>query len=114
MRRATEAMRARPSLVAGRDRLDTAVMETVEGVVVKIGAEGLVCAGVIERGLGVAVRVDDGAARATGPALLECLRQIDVVRSEQLDALEPFARPPVLGGGRPVGAVISDVTLSAI
>jgi len=107
MRRAVEAMRAEPYLVAGRNRIDTALMQQIDTLVVKSGAEGLVCAGIIERGLGVAVRIDDGSARATGPALIRALHLLEVVGSEQVEALEGLARPPVLGGSRPVGALTS-------
>jgi L-asparaginase II len=111
--RATAAMRAAPHLVAGRNRVDTALMQTVPDVVAKEGAEGLRCAGAARRSIGVAVRVDDGSARASGPALLRVLRLLDVVGDEHLATLDPFARPPVLGGGRPVGALTSDFTLSS-
>jgi L-asparaginase II len=107
LRRVREAMRREPYLVAGADRIDTALMRGVDTLVVKSGAEGLVCAGILDRGLGVAVRIDDGSARATGPALIRALHLLEVVGNEQVEALERFARPPVLGGGRPVGALTS-------
>ncbi|HEX2069421.1 MAG TPA: asparaginase, partial [Actinomycetota bacterium] len=42
------AMTREPYMVAGRNRVDTALMETVPGLVVKGGAEGLICAAVID------------------------------------------------------------------
>ena len=86
---------ANPYLVAGRDRADTALMETVEGLVTKGGAEGLACAALPERGLGVAVRADDGASRAAAPALIRSLALLGILTEDQLGALERFARPPV-------------------
>ena len=109
--RAVEAMRRAPYLVAGRDRLCTAVMEAVPDVVVKVGAEGLVCAGVLGRGIGIAVKVTDGAARAAEPALVRALALLDVVPDPEPPPLAPFARPPVLGGGRPVGEIVADFEL---
>jgi L-asparaginase II len=103
------AMRARPYLVAGRDRADTALMQAVDGLLAKGGAEGLACAAVEDRGIGVAVRIDDGSSRAAAPALLRALALLEVVGEEQLETLERFARPPVLGGGRPVGALTSTI-----
>jgi L-asparaginase II len=111
MRKAVEAMRREPYLVAGRDRIDTALMQEVDTLVVKIGAEGLVCVGVLDRGIGVAVRVDDGSPRAADPATVRALHLLEVVGNEQVEALEAFARPPVMGGGRPVGRVTSDFVL---
>lgn len=101
--RITAAMRAEPYLVAGRNRVCTAVMDAVPDVIVKVGAEGLVCAGLIGRGIGVAVRIDDGNPRATDPAIIEVLRELGALGEEPLETLDPFAEPPVLGGGRPVG-----------
>jgi L-asparaginase II len=104
--RVAAGMRSEPYLVAGRHRVCTAVMEAVPDVIVKVGAEGLVCAGLVGRGVGVAIKVDDGNARATDPAIVHALRLIDALGEERVEALEPFARPPVLGGGRPVGQML--------
>jgi L-asparaginase II len=113
VRRATSAMRAEPYLVAGRERVDTALMEVTENVVVKVGAEGLVCAAVMDRGIGVAVKVADGTARADGPALIRTLRDLDVLDDTQVDKLDAHARPEVLGGGRAVGHIEAAFTLTA-
>ncbi len=109
--RAVGAMRAAPYLVAGRHRLCTILMEAVPGVVVKVGAEGLVCAGVVGRGIGVAVKVQDGAARAAEPALVRALMLLGVVQDPDVPGVARFARPPVLGGGRPVGQLVADFDL---
>jgi L-asparaginase II len=110
--RAVSAMRAEPYLVAGRNRPDTAIMQAADGVIVKGGAEGLMCAAIVGRGVGIAVKIrDGGAGRASGPALIRALAVLGILSPEQLDRLAPFARPPVLGGGRPVGEVVSDFDL---
>jgi L-asparaginase II len=104
--RATGAMVAEPYLVGGRDRLDTGVMRVADGeVLVKEGAEGLVCASVMSSGLGIAIKVADGGSRADEPALVSVLQQLDALTQAQVRALAAFAAPPVLGGGRPVGSV---------
>lgn len=108
---AVAAMRAEPYLVAGRGRSDTTIMEAIPGVVTKVGAEGLHCAAVLGQGIGVAVRVDDGSDRAAAPALLKVLELLGLLDEAQLDALRPVAAPPVLGGGRPVGALVAEVRL---
>jgi L-asparaginase II len=101
--RAVGAMRAEPYLVAGRERVCTAVMEAADGVVVKVGAEGLVCAGIAGSGLGVAIKAEDGAARAQAPAVVHALRLLGALDEEAWSALSGHARPPLLGGGSPVG-----------
>lgn len=110
-RRCTAAMRAHPYLVAGRERVETALMEAASGIFVKGGSEGLLCAGVPERSLGIAVKVADGNSRAAGPALISVLRQLDVVDDGVVELLAPHARPPVLGGGRAVGELQAVVRL---
>jgi L-asparaginase II len=109
--RAVNAMIREPYMVAGRNRVDTAVMEVAGNVVAKSGAEGLLCAAVPERGLGVAVKVRDGSYRATGPALIRALELLDVLAPDQVARLEDHARPPVLGGGRPVGELVAEFDL---
>ncbi len=104
-RRAVTAMLAEPYLVGGRNRTDTDLMTATGDVLAKEGAEALSCAGVLPSGLGVAVKIEDGGYRAASPALIHALRRIDALTDVQTEALGAHARPPVLGGGRPVGAM---------
>jgi L-asparaginase II len=63
------AMRARPELVgAERGAIDTELMRLRDGWIAKGGAEGLFCAAHAD-GRGVALKAEDGAYRAIGPAL---------------------------------------------
>lgn len=78
--RIRDGMRARPELVGGsRGAIDTDLMRLRDGWIAKGGAEGLYCAA-HESGLGVALKCEDGAYRAIGPALAEVL-EIDEFRS---------------------------------
>ena len=111
--RATDAMRANPYLVAGRKREDTAIMQAAPGLIVKSGAEALICAADPERGIGVAVKVADGGDRAAPPALLRTLELLGVLSPSQMRTLDRFARPWVTGGGERVGELVTDVSLSS-
>jgi L-asparaginase II len=63
------AMRARPELVGASDgALDTDLMRLRDGWIAKVGVEGLFCAA-HEDGRGIALKAEDGADRAIGPAL---------------------------------------------
>ena len=66
-RRVAEAMRERPELVRGEGAHDTELMRLGGGWIAKGGAEGLLCAA--RDGLGIALKVEDGAQRPLGPAL---------------------------------------------
>ncbi|MEX0984985.1 MAG: asparaginase, partial [Actinomycetota bacterium] len=103
LRRATDAMRAEPYLVGGRDRDDTAVMAAIPGIVMKEGAEALNCVAVPAAGLGIAVKVADGGYRAAGPATIAVLEALGSIPSPARRSLEKLARPLVRGGGRAVG-----------
>ncbi|MGH2555807.1 MAG: asparaginase [Actinomycetota bacterium] len=110
-RRAVGAMRAEPYMVAGRNRPDTAVMQEASAVIAKGGAEGLMCAALLDRGLGLAVKSRDGAGRAAGPALIHVLRSMDALDGDAVSRLAPFARPAVLGGGESVGEIVPEFEL---
>lgn len=59
------ACMAEPFYVAGTGRACTRLMQAAPGrIFVKTGAEGVFCAAVPEKGLGIAVKCDDGAGRA--------------------------------------------------
>lgn len=66
-----------------------------EGLFVKTGAEGVYCAGLSGRGLGVALKVEDGAKRAADPALVRILESLDALPPDPDGTLEPFRRPPI-------------------
>jgi L-asparaginase II len=66
--RILSAMRAHPELVGGESSLDTQVMRAHPGWLAKGGAEGLLC-GISADGAGFALKTEDGAFRALGPAL---------------------------------------------
>ncbi len=112
-RRAVGAMLAEPYLVAGRSRVDTAVMEATRTIAVKAGAEGLLCGALTDRGVGIAVKVADGSPRADDPAFIHALVRLGAIDQGVAEALREHARPPVLGGGEPVGELVADFELEA-
>ena len=111
--RAAGSMRTEPYMVAGRNRPETALMEATKNIVAKAGAEGLMCAGVLGEGLGMAVKIRDGTSRASGPAGIHALRQLGYLDDAQVERLAAFALPPVLGGGQPVGQLRADFALNS-
>jgi L-asparaginase II len=81
-RRLRRAVANAPFMVAGTGRFDTRVMERLgERVFCKVGAEGVYCASLPERGLGVAIKIDDGtgarAAEVVMAALIEAFVRLD-------------------------------------
>ncbi len=70
--RVVRAMRAHPDLLRGPVATDVLMIRALDGWVAKGGAEGLFCA-VSAEGLGIALKVVDGAFRAIQPALAHVL-----------------------------------------
>lgn len=95
-RRVQTAMAAHPFYVAGTGRCCTAVIEATGGaVLVKTGAEGVYCAAIPASGLGLALKIDDGAKRASEVALVALLDHLAVLDRAQASALSVFARPAI-------------------
>jgi L-asparaginase II len=109
-----EAVRAHPFMLAGTGQLDTLMLRVTGGrVLAKVGAEAAYAAVDLASGVGLALKVLDGAPRARGAALLAALRALGWVDEQQLAALLPAATVEIHGGGVPVGEVRpADLTLS--
>ncbi len=88
------AMVSHPFMVAGTGRLCTRLMEVEGGrVIAKTGAEGIYVAADRERGLGVAVKVEDGAWRAAPPALLGVLSRAGILSAGAARSLAEHVEP---------------------
>jgi L-asparaginase II len=108
------AMRSHPAMVAEDGDLDTELMVALPDVVAKSGAEGLGCVGLAEAGLGIAVRAEDGAARAVEPAMIDVLSQL-LDWSRPPDQLVAFERPELRNSpGQAVGFLQARVPLHTV
>lgn len=94
-----EAMMGNAWLIGGSGRLDTDVMEAGAGrIVAKGGASGIQCIG-IEGGIGLALKIEDGASgpaapgRPTAASAMEALRQMGILDPEGSEVLRRHARP---------------------
>jgi L-asparaginase II len=88
------AMTSYPEMVAGEGRLCTDLMvQTVGRLFAKVGAEGMFCVGVPGAELGIALKIEDGSSRPLAPAVLACLRQLELIAEEDLGALHAHAYP---------------------
>ena len=84
-RRLRQAVATAPFMVGGTDRFDTRIMQAFgERLFCKIGAEGVYCAALPELGLGVALKIDDGAARAAEAAMAAVAQALLKVDDEVL------------------------------
>ena len=106
-RRIRKAVAENPLMVAGQGRFDTVTMSQLgERVFCKIGAEGVYCAALPELGLGVAIKIDDGAGRAAEVAMGAIIRRFVAMSSEDLAALDLVFNPRLVNwNGIEVGSI---------
>jgi len=93
-RRIAAAMNGHPDLVGGTGRFCTMLMRENPGLAVKTGAEGVYVGIVPELGLGAALKIDDGAGRASETAMAALLIALGAINDS--GAAASFARAPVL------------------
>ena len=103
--RILEAMAAEFLIVAGASRFTREVMRVAATTIrLKPGAEGVSCAALPRHGLGIALKVDDGAGRAADVAMGALLVRLGMLDPAQAAAIEPVLRPPIKNVvGRTVG-----------
>jgi L-asparaginase II len=110
--RILDAMAAEFLIVAGASGFTREVMR-VGGARVRLkpGAEGVFCAALPQQGLGIALKIGDGAGRAADVAMGALLVRLGMLDPAQAAALEGVLRPPiknvagqVVGQLRPVPA----------
>ena len=111
--RISDAIWDHPLAMAGEGRVCSALnaLKRTDGVelLVKTGAEGVYCAALPGLGLGVALKAEDGATRASEAALLAVLDRMglfDLVRPETRQKINRLRHPTITSwDGAPVGAV---------
>lgn len=111
------AMMDHPFLVAGSERLDTAIMEAWRGrIVVKVGADGVYSGALPTLGLGFSLKIHDGDGASSSVAMLWLVdaltRRFGATDSWPLATLERW-RSPVLRNTREeaVGRVVMRGTM---
>ncbi|MDF2365885.1 asparaginase [Sneathiella sp.] len=92
--RLQKAISKYPEMIAGSDRLCTAINGAANGkVIVKVGAEGVYLAALPEAGIGIAIKAVDGTTRAVEVALGAILDELGVLDDTIHRAIDPFVRP---------------------
>jgi L-asparaginase II len=83
MHRLTQAMARHPELVAGEGRACTDLMRAMDGrVAIKTGAEAVFIAIVPEKRMGIALKIVDGASRASEAVIAALLVRMGVLEAE--------------------------------
>ena len=105
--RTAAAIRAHPFLFGGTDRFDTMMIEETQGrIISKVGAEGVHSIAVPSMGLGVAIKVEDGALRAQHVAVIRALQMVGALSGELSPRMAEWAMKPIRNTrGETVGEV---------
>ncbi len=111
--RLVQAMTRHPEMVSGEGGACTELMRAMNGVAVKTGAEGVFVAIVPERRLGIAVKIADGATRASECAVAALLVRIGVLDPNHPAALKTMSPTLKNWDGLEVGALQPSETLLA-
>ena len=78
-------------MISGTNKINTLIQaETVDKAVVKGGAEGVYTAAINSLGLGVCIKVDDGAGRAASVVMLHVLRKLNILNDESVKKIKKF------------------------
>jgi L-asparaginase II len=104
--RIIKAVGAHPFMIGGTGDFDTLIMEAVPRLFIKTGAEGVYCACIPHAGLGIALKIDDGAARAAEVAIAAVLSGLDVWTVDEKTAIGRFRHHQLVNWRR---AEIGDV-----
>jgi L-asparaginase len=105
LERIVRAMVYHPRIIAGDGAFDTELMRLSEGEIVsKSGAEGIQCIGRVGEGMGLAIKVKDGAKRAKHAVAIHLLKQmgwispaISEILSETFTQFGSYKRLETLG-----------------
>lgn len=105
IRRITDAMTAHPEMVAGSERICTALMARFgDRLFCKSGAAAFYAIGLKGRGIGIAVKMEGGASALISPIVLSLLSLLGVITPEEADSLPEFRDPLIYNNHHtPVG-----------
>jgi L-asparaginase II len=91
------AMSTYPEMVGGEHRLDSDLMRVAAGdIVAKGGAGGFQGIGHAGRGIGLALKVSDGAPGAATSATMRAISDLALLNPAELQHLEAYREPAVL------------------
>lgn len=117
MQRIIKSIRTHPVMTAGTGRCCTDVIVRTGGkVIVKTGAEAVYAGIIPDLGLGIALKIDDGANRGSEVALGAVLNKLGVLNRKTQSALDLYFQPKIFNSqnqitGRVVPSRIWDTVI---
>ncbi len=94
--RLQQAITREPLYAAGHGAVISELSQVTRGAVLaKTGAEGVLTAALPEQGLGIALKISDGSARARSATLLAILDHLGVLSDDEKDQLQAHIAPQI-------------------
>lgn len=104
-----QAMHRYPAMVGGNGEADSSIATAIDAVA-KGGAQGCIGVG-LASGFGLAAKAWDGSGVIAAAAAVNAMEGLGMLNPVASNRLMEVGRPPVLGGGEPVGSVESRLRL---
>ena len=91
-----ESIQANPYLIAGKERFDTDCLLATNGQIIsKVGAEGVLMTAVLNRDIGIAIKILDGNNRAVPAALHKIFEHLKILRKHEKKQLKKWFIKPI-------------------
>ena len=108
--RMMKAVLNHPEMIAGDERICTDIMRTLRNrVFAKTGADGGYALSIMDKGLGVGIKVEDGNSRALHSVVIETLNQLGLLHEKERKNLSRYHHPVILNYQREEVGVIEPV-----
>ena len=99
-------------MIAGTGRYCSEIIRATQGkVLVKTGAEGVFCGAVPSLGLGIALKCEDGAKRASEAMMTAILMRLGALDDATLQSIDRALPQPILNRNR---RVVGEVRTTAV
>lgn len=83
-------------MIAGSDHVVSDLMsKTGSRLLVKNGSEGVFTATIFDKGIGIAIKIDDGDGTAAGIAMLATLAHLKLIQSEEIACMQDHLNKPI-------------------
>ncbi|NLC50891.1 MAG: asparaginase, partial [Firmicutes bacterium] len=93
-KRVVQAIVNHPQMIGGEKIICTTLIKQGRGkLLAKSGTEAVYCLAHLEKGIGCAFKIEDGAVRALAPTAIEILQQLCWLKEEDLAGLSSLHKP---------------------
>ena len=86
-----KCMTSYPEMIAGTGGFCSELMRHTKGrILAKLGADAVYCVSLLDKNIGIAVKVEDGNVKVLSSAVMETLIQLHALREEEIQLLKGF------------------------